>query len=333
MFRAIQVTRYIKALEQHYGIDAPTLLEGSGIDVAELANPDVLISLYQYARVVANMYRLTDDSGVAFTVARSMNISDFGLVGYAMLSARTWRDSIEIWIKYSNSLVGQYIQTSWGGGRDGHELSFHSPVDTGMLHRFETEQAIVGGCLVVRDLTGVEPVFQSIDFSYAEPSHRALYERFMMCPLKFNAPKTVVRFVSPEFDAPVKGTNAEIFALCAENCSKVMTLMPGANPLLRQLRELFLGRSGCLPDLEEAGNRLDMSPSTLLRKLEASGYSYQQVKDEFRSDLAREYLRSGHMAPKQVSYLLGFSSPSNFRRAFKSWTGMTVGAFLKEGFK
>jgi AraC-like DNA-binding protein len=34
------------------------------------------------------------------------------------------------------------------------------------------------------------------------------------------------------------------------------------------------------------------------------------------------------MTPKQVAYLLGFTSPSNFSRAFKGWSGQTVGHFL-----
>jgi AraC-like DNA-binding protein len=80
--------------------------------------------------------------------------------------------------------------------------------------------------------------------------------------------------------------------------------------------------------LNAAGLALAMSSSTLRRQLESSGQSYQGIKDEFRFDLAGEYLRSGHMAPKQVAYLLGFTSPSAFSRAFKGWSGQTVGQFL-----
>lgn len=327
MFRTTQITRYIRALEL-LGIDRDAALLNTGIVPAALNSPDTLITLDQYSTVVANLYRLSGDPGIAFVVGRSMRMSDFGLVGYAMLTARTLRDVIDVWIKYSHALVGQYSQTAWGDGSHGDELHYHSPVETGMLHRFEIEQTIVSGSHIVQELTGVETVYHSIDFSYPEPPYRQLYEQHMKCPLQFNAPRTVVRLSRPSFNAPVRTMNEEIFSICAEHCSKVMTLLPNASALLSRLRSLFLTQPGHLPDQEEASQKLGMSASTLARRLEASGLNYQGIKDEFRYDLAREYLRTSRMPPKKVASLLGFSTPSNFYRAFKAWSGQTVREFL-----
>jgi AraC-like DNA-binding protein len=80
--------------------------------------------------------------------------------------------------------------------------------------------------------------------------------------------------------------------------------------------------------MAQAARRLGLSTRTLRRRLEQENTSYQDLLDQFRRDLALEYLRSGHMAPKEIAYVLGFSSPSTFRRAFKTWTNETVGEFL-----
>lgn len=327
MFRTTQVTRYIRAMEQ-WGIDRVSLLAGSGIDVATVNDPETWISHEQYAAVVTNMHRLTGDSGLFFHLCRTIKVSDFGLIGYAMITARTLREVTELWIKYSDSLIGQYCRPAWGDDPQGNELVFHSPLPPGLLHRFEIEQSVVGGIKVVQELTGVDTVLESVAFAYPAPPHRALYDDALRCPLQFDAPQTVVRLLQPTFDTPVKTSNEEIFSLCAEHCSRVMTLLPSASDLLSRLRTLFLAQPSQLPDLHTASLALGMSPSTLLRKLDACGHSYQSIKDQFRYDLAREYLRSEQMAQKQVAYLLGFSSPSNFYRAFKAWSGMTVGAFL-----
>lgn len=329
MFRAIQIARYLKLMEQA-GISRRQLLAGTRIESAQLSSPDYLISLGQYEAVISNIVRLSGDPGIAFTLGRSIKLRDFGLVGYAMISARNLGEATDVWMKYSNSLVGQYTRTSWSAGPEGHELSFFSPTSNSMLDRFETEDSIVRGITIVRELTGMEPSFRDISFSYPEPVHRARYEEVMKCPLRFDAPRTLVRFVAPAFDTPIKTTNEELFSICAEHCSKVMNLLPDAGLLLGRLRSLFLSRPGQLPDLDAAAAALGMSASTLRRKLEADGHSYQSIKDDFRFDLAREYLRSGHMSPKQVAYLLGFNSPSNFSRAFKTWSGATVGQFLQQ---
>lgn len=61
------------------------------------------------------------------------------------------------------------------------------------------------------------------------------------------------------------------------------------------------------------------------------GTSYQTLVDAFRLDLAQEYLHSEHLTPKEIAYQLGYGSITAFRRAFKSWTGMTIQQFLDRG--
>ena len=46
-----------------------------------------------------------------------------------------------------------------------------------------------------------------------------------------------------------------------------------------------------------------------------------------RCELARSYLANRRIAISGVAYLLGFSEPSAFHRAFKRWTGHTPQAW------
>lgn len=50
------------------------------------------------------------------------------------------------------------------------------------------------------------------------------------------------------------------------------------------------------------------------------GTGYRQVLDEVHKSLALQYLTSTQSPLYEIAYLLGFSDPSNFRRAFKKWT-------------
>jgi AraC-like DNA-binding protein len=43
--------------------------------------------------------------------------------------------------------------------------------------------------------------------------------------------------------------------------------------------------------------------------------------------LARKYLRQRSRSVVETSYLLGFSEPSTFSRAFKRWTGVAPAEF------
>jgi AraC-like DNA-binding protein len=45
--------------------------------------------------------------------------------------------------------------------------------------------------------------------------------------------------------------------------------------------------------------------------------------------MAVAYLRSGDLSVNQVAYLVGFSDPAAFSRAFRRWTGETPGRFRR----
>jgi AraC-like DNA-binding protein len=330
MFRATKVASYLKTLEQ-LGFGKSQLFARTKIDTSRIHSPDYLITEEQYYAVVSNMIRLTGNPGIAFSLGKSADLIEYGIVGYAMISANTLADATDVWIKYSNSLIGSPMRTDWYAVSHGHELTFTSPAPLGALHRFETEEMLVQGINIIRDLCGTEPVFERVSFVYPEPSHVALYYGTFQCPLEFDATNTVARILKPEFDAPVKTKNEELYSICAMHCSEVLSSLSAAGLLRDQLRTIFLKTPGRLPTLEDAGAALGMSANTLLRRLDSTGHTYQEIKDEFRFDLARKYLHSGRIHPKQVAYLLGFTSPSNFSRAFKSWSGQTVRQFLMSG--
>jgi AraC-like DNA-binding protein len=328
VFRATKIGGYLRAMQQ-LGISPKRLLAGTDIDVKRVPDPDYLITLEQYESVVANMMRLTGNPGIAFLLGGVVNVGELGILGYAMLSANSLRQATQVWVQYSNSIVGTPINIeTYHDVSPGYELMVTSPQRFGMLHRFETEELLVQGMKLLHDITGIKPLLGKVSLAYPEPPHRSLYEEFCNCPVVFNAPHTVFRILEPQLNAPIKTGNDELFQICAQHCRKVMRSMPESGLLRSKIRSLFLMTPGCLPDIKHASAAFGMSSSNLRRQLEANGQSYQAIKDEFRYDLAREYLRSGHMSAKQAGYLLGFTSPSVFSRAFKAWSGQTIGQFL-----
>ena len=81
------------------------------------------------------------------------------------------------------------------------------------------------------------------------------------------------------------------------------------------------------PTLQTAAAHLRTSPRTLKRRLQEEGTTFQDLLDSVRCDLAKRYLEEPRLALGEVSFLLGFSEPSAFHRAFKRWTGKTPLAY------
>ena len=61
---------------------------------------------------------------------------------------------------------------------------------------------------------------------------------------------------------------------------------------------------------------------SLQRRLKDEGTAFQTVREDVRHELAQRYL-DDNLSISEISFLLGFSEPSAFFRAFKRWTGLT----------
>ena len=64
---------------------------------------------------------------------------------------------------------------------------------------------------------------------------------------------------------------------------------------------------------------MGISERTLQRRLAEEGSSFSKVLDELRRDLADEFLVDRNLAVSEVAFLLGYSEPSTFYRAFRRW--------------
>ncbi|KQI67403.1 AraC family transcriptional regulator [Loktanella sp. 3ANDIMAR09] len=77
------------------------------------------------------------------------------------------------------------------------------------------------------------------------------------------------------------------------------------------------GRTGA----EDVALALDISRSTLQRRLRAEGTSYQDVLDATRRDIAIRYLTKTTLRADAIAKVLGYRDANSFSRSFRRWTG------------
>lgn len=75
---------------------------------------------------------------------------------------------------------------------------------------------------------------------------------------------------------------------------------------------------------------LAMSPRTLQRRLADEGVSYQELLEAARKEAAGRYVRESTLSISEVAYLVGYSEPAPFHRAFKRWYGITPELFRQQ---
>ena len=75
---------------------------------------------------------------------------------------------------------------------------------------------------------------------------------------------------------------------------------------------------------------MNMTPRTLIRRLDADDTSFQAIKDALRRDIAIRDLQAGGKSIEAIALDVGFSSAANFHRAFQRWTGSTPSSYRRK---
>ena len=99
------------------------------------------------------------------------------------------------------------------------------------------------------------------------------------------------------------------------------------NIALRVERKIIEGLADGDFTKENVARSLGMSVSSLYDRLAQEETSYSGLLESARKERAIQYLHTDMLRVSQIAYALGFQSPSNFSRAFKSWTGMSPGEY------
>lgn len=328
ILKPTKLRHYVNIMRSRgFGVDK--VLADTGITEDRLFDPGLLVDSHQYEVVVRNMINLTQNPELGFEIGSGVQLVDFGILAHAMMSARNLRDAILLWQRYCN-LAGLTLKMRIEEAKNNWMVVIDILGTEGQIQRFCIEESLMHAVTLGAALVGRPFTLGECTLTYPSPPYASRYRELLSCPVRFNAPRTALTVVSPGLDSPLRGYDPEFNEVCLRHCGQIMRQIRDGSTVASQIRSILLSKSGEIPSLEHMAVFLGFSSRTLKRSLAREGASYQAIVNEFRLDLAQEYLKSEQLTPKEIGFLLGFKSITSFRRAFKSWTGKTILEFRNE---
>lgn len=312
------------------GFDSEQVLAGTGLSDSDLDSDQFKPSADHYRQVIRTMLELTDDPFLGIALGSEFKLSDLGVLGYAALSSPKLEQSRELFSKY-DALVEHIITpaSEISNGRWVTELTESYPL--GDILPFAVEEFVSRTVGMAVSLTDQSFPVLELRVSYAQPENLDAYIAQFDCPMFFNQPRNMVVWDIRHLEDPISLANDEVFNLCEQQCQMLVNRLADENPLSSTIRDTLVKSPGEFPSLEEMARRLKMGSRTLRRRLVKENLTYQQILDDTRKDLAIQYLEFTSLTPKEIGYLLGYNSVSNFRRAFKGWTGKKLTDYRQNG--
>lgn len=161
------------------------------------------------------------------------------------------------------------------------------------------------------------------------PPRQKGYAEFFGTPVR-PGPFNRVVFAPRDARRPFLSANPALFAAFDPDLrARLDELQRNASIADRVRSALMESLPGGHPDVGTVARRLGMSSRTLQRKLGAEGTGFQEVLQDLRERLARDYLKKTGLSSSEISFLLGYDDPNSFTRAFHTWTGTTPEALRR----
>jgi AraC-like DNA-binding protein len=150
------------------------------------------------------------------------------------------------------------------------------------------------------------------------------------CPVTFESARTALIFDQTMLKKPVMRTYRELVGIL-ELLPIALMPLPRVTSVSSHVEMIFFRKAmearTEIPSLEQVANLLGKSVSTLRRHLMRENTSFQAIVDRWRMQRSGELLSNTELTIDDIAAMLGFSGPSVFSRAFKSWTGFAPSAY------
>jgi AraC-like DNA-binding protein len=310
---------------QEEGVSRAAVLAGTGIRPVMLEREDSYLTYRQYLSLINHALALSGIPDLGLVVGSRENISTWGMLGYAVMSSATYREAFETGLKFHTAASGMMLLNARQEG-DQVCLTLEAPVPLGDALPFCVEEMVAGITTVFRKLLGRSMQPTRLRLVYDEPSYAAEYGKLLNCPVEFGREANELFLPAPD-DTPLPQADPVSARMCRKLVEEMLDRHGVQEDLVREVQRILLRNPGSIPDMETVAEELDVSSRGLRRELDARDTSFQAIRDELRRQLALDYLRDSSLTLEVIAERLGYTEVTNFRRAFKQWTGHPPSSF------
>jgi AraC-like DNA-binding protein len=313
---------------QDLGHDPRLVFERAGLDPARLADPNARYPQSHMHKLWCEAGDVTNDPCFGLEAGRRWKPTTFHALGFAWLASSTLHDALERLTRYIhvvNSSVkaqlelrgARYVFT-YGLANTNSAVTVHpATIDAGIVALMQMCRQICG--------QGYEP--QGVLMTHARPPCHGRLEAFFRAPVQYDAGSNGLVFDAQSIDRRLPTANAELARINEEVVLKYLSHLDRASVATQVKSHLIeLLPAGHVGE-EPIAQSLNMSLRSLQRKLLEEGTSYARLLEETRRDMAKNYIENSILSINEIAYLLGFSEPANFTRAFRRWYDVTPSSY------
>ncbi|MFO7678543.1 MAG: AraC family transcriptional regulator [Chloroflexota bacterium] len=322
-----QLFLYLDSLQ----MDIDAFLRSLDIEPETVRSPDAYIPVETYLRIQDEAAAYINDPYLGLHMGEFAQPGSWSILGYLMMNCQTLGEAFEKSGRYQR-IIGNMIDAHTQFGLGKVRVVYFTPPHAPQMSRHCFEATFSSSVHLARTLSGLPLSPNEVTFTYPEPGSRAEYERIFNCPVRFGHKDNSMTLDMRMGNLPVRMANPSLLAHFEQYARDFLAQMDRNDATSQAVTTIILAH---LDDeslsIEKVAREMAVSVRTLQKRLEAEGMVFSSLLRDIRQQLAQKYLRENYSV-EQITYLLGFSEPSVFRKSFKKWLGVTPREYRENAF-
>ncbi len=330
--RAATPTAFARVIAEacrRVGRDPAPLLAAAQITPSDLAMADGRVTARQFELLSGAAMQALDDEALG-ALRRRLPWGSYGMLARASITSPDLALALKRWCRHHALLTDDILlRLEEVDGRAAIRIDEH-PVHAA-LPAGAREFSLVH---VLRNIHGLacwmvdsRIALREARFPFDAPPHADAFAHMFPGRLVFAADAAELRFDSHYLRLPLRRDEAALRQMLQRALPLTVLQYRRDRLLVQQVRRVLRAHPALTHNAEEVAALLHLSSRSLHRQLREEGASLQGLKDEARSEQARELLLRTSRPVKQVAAAVGFRNEKSFIRAFRSWTGASPSEF------
>jgi AraC-like DNA-binding protein len=328
----LSATRSLQVLEgaRRSGLDPVRICSRAGTTIEALREPGQRTTVAQYYEIWRAAMQLSDRPELPLSIARAFAPDPLDVLWFACATAGDLSAAFHQFNRYRRMCTGGCDWEIHEGANE-VRLTFVSEAGEGCGARAASEFALAELLHCARLLSGVHWQPLHVALPHPAPRDTKAHREFFGLEPRWGSARTELSAEPSILRLTLVKSDPQLSTLLSHNAEALLASHSDLDDIGSEVRRA-VGESleAGEPTLATVAKRLALSERTLKRRLHEQGLTFAGLLSDVRKQRATLYLDDPKLTVSEVGFLVGYSEPSAFHRAFRRWTGKTPQAYRSD---
>ncbi|EXI81058.1 MAG: Virulence-regulating protein VirS [Candidatus Accumulibacter appositus] len=290
----------------------------AGIDQRLFDNPDNRIGIEVLGGLLETCVMLTGCHHFGLLVGERFELQGLGPLGEMLRNSATVGEAIRALLRHFH-IHDRGAAPVLLAPDSSHVVLGYSVFQHGLPALVQIQDAAITiGYRILAELCGSSWKTKRVQFLHAPPARADAYHRLFGANVAFEAEVSGIVFAPSWLEKEIEGADATQLervtgAIRDAEVKGAMGFSERVQGMLPQMLLSNMATAGAVANL------LAVHERTLRRRLEDEGTNLQQLINQARFELARQFLQNTALSVSAIASALRYDDPNAFSRAFRSW--------------